>query len=131
MNEQTMRGLHALLGELLDLLADVPELHEPRSVDWSIGRQPGVTVAIAVGVLTDRDQTLLEHIAGVLGGGTIHPLGRTYQQADGTYRLHTLHAELRGVPVRVIASRPEPSEREALLARLAELDAADAEGGAA
>jgi hypothetical protein len=125
----TIRDLYPVLGELLDLLAEeVPEAVSVRCT-WSIGTMPALPRGIQVGVLDDdASGSVLTRIADLLGGeSTVRRSHSPYEVPSGMRRLYDLHAHYQGIPVRITVTRPEPTEREALLARLAELDAA--EGG--
>lgn len=126
-----VRDLYPPLGELLARLA----AEEPQAVGsgvcWSIGYMPTGVRGIRGGVLADdATGSVLDRLAALIGGETrIRPYGDSYEQADGSrWRLHMLHARYRGIPVEITTARPEPTEREALLARLAELDAAEGGG---
>ncbi|UED85288.1 hypothetical protein [Streptomyces profundus] len=128
MSELTMRGLHAVMGELMDLLADVPGVDDPTAVSWNVGRTLG-TPGLRVTHLGGDGPTLLSAAERLLGGELRRDQSASAVVSAGgeRTRMTTLHTTHTGVPVRVTAWLPEPSEREELLARLAELDAA--EGG--
>ncbi|WP_158920629.1 hypothetical protein [Streptomyces sp. NBRC 109706] len=122
----TMRDLHRVMGELLDLL---PDMGDPTGVSWDVGRQPDGTVGLRVSAVGPDGPELLE-AAHRLMGGDVRPSGDVLVHVGGgRSRMTALHTEHVGVPVRVTAWLPEPDEREALLARLAELDAAEGPQG--
>ncbi|MGW7296146.1 hypothetical protein ACWGIB_27635 [Streptomyces xiamenensis] len=127
----TMTELHTALGSLLEVLADVPEVQNSPHLSWRLGytgRLDGVGIEGALYAIRDRQAA--DRIADLLGLSTRRTSTRS---SDGDKRLHEIHGKHAGVPVVLICWLPEPTEREQLLARLAELDAAEAdtEGGAA
>jgi hypothetical protein len=128
MNHPDIPELHEVMGALLATLADVPEATIPQA-EWRLGtviRDEQISWA-AFGVPDERGRDLLEQVRARLCGGTITPSDTPFRRHNGRWaRAHTLRVRFRNIHVAVTAWVSEPTEREALLARLAELDAAEA-----
>ncbi|SFD12756.1 hypothetical protein [Streptomyces aidingensis] len=121
-----MQGLLGVLGCALDMTAGIPEVQDPDRAAWSIGYRPVAGICVEVTLHDPVSVELLERIAAALGGGEVRDTGTV----SGAVRLHEVAGRLGDIPVRVSGWVPLPSEREALLARLAELDAREAAGDA-
>ncbi|MCE7083471.1 hypothetical protein [Streptomyces sp. ST2-7A] len=122
----TTANLHRLMGEILTRATEVPALAPLLTAEWILavgGYRDGLT-ANTYSVYA-VDGTLLDAARTEWGPGHTERVATSTTYADGTQsRMHTLHTTYASVPLRISAHLPEPTEREELLARLAELDAA-------
>ena len=97
-----MRELHAVMGELLDLLPDVGDL---AAVTWDVGRQADGSVGLRVSGVGRYGPELLE-AASQLGGVNWRRerSGRPLVHDSGARsRMVTLRGTYSGVPVVVVA----------------------------
>lgn len=108
MSELTIRNLHAVMGELLNLLADVPGVDDPTVVTWDVGRQPGGYPALRVTSVGSHGPELLEAVSRLLGGEQRRQQdGEALESATGGWtQMTTLDAEFGSVSVQVTAWLP-------------------------
>lgn len=115
----TFAELHAALGTALERLAHIPAAHDRTKTAWTLGYQPADHAELELH-LYRANRAELEAITTALGGSPdditrTGPISHNQEQHEARWTIH-------GVPAVVTAWLPAPTDREQLLARLAELD---------
>ncbi|GAB3115924.1 hypothetical protein GCM10027160_24040 [Streptomyces calidiresistens] len=122
MARHTITELHAALGTAIERLAPVLTDLEPNQTTWTLGFQPSESAELELHIYR-ATRAELDAIATALGARP-GDITRTGLRSGGKEE-HEVRFAVSGIPAVVSAWLPEPSEREQLLARLAQLDASD------